>query len=196
MVIKEGENNFTNFSASSVGSGIISLTIPELVPGKKYTMSLADGLKGRSGVEFTDVTPIEFTASSVPTYSGNITLSQGNKITAKAEVTPAAGDTVTLIAAAYKGDKLSGVVSVSGSGEIVTPELDMSSSDKTNAWVVSEKYGVIKSTTRPERYADSFYHQAKFEKESFSLNGVYQQGDGFAADVSYTGPMRKAQAVI
>ena len=193
--IKEGEEEFTDFTASAVGN-IISITIPELAKGKKYSLSLNAGAMSKDGVEFADIIPIEFYAGNIGSSSGNITYTQGSKITAKAELSPETGDELTLVAASYKGDKIVQVLSKTGNGAVATEAFDMSKAENIKAWVISEKYGVIKSGARPERYEDVLNHQSVMGTKSFSLNGVYQSGEGFVLDMSYIGGRRKAVAVI
>lgn len=199
-------NDFNDFSAEKKGT-LITVRIPQLEKKVKYSISLKDNLKSSDGVKFSDVIPIEFSAYSGNSEAGSIVFKDesGNPVTsiskapsvcAASEITAESGDNVTVTAAVYENGVLTGIESASGNGEVTTAPVAVSSGSRLNAWVVSAKYGILRSGALPKNDDDVLYIPAKNVTESFALNGVYQEVGGFLIDMSYTGAKRRAAAVM
>ncbi len=199
--ISENGNSFTEFTASKSGDEI-TITIPTLEKNVSYEISLSENATDSNGTLFSDVVPIKFSAHSGEGASSKITLkdNSGNEISslagksaicASAVLTPAQGDTLTLVVSAYNGDVIKSVQSVSGNSNVTTPILDITSANCVKAWVVSEKYGVLTRTSLPDNADEMIFYPA-IEGSNYALNSVYYETDKFVLDTSYTGKKRKA----
>ena len=188
-------NDFNDFSAEKKGT-LITVRIPQLEKKVKYSISLKDNLKSSDGVKFSDVVPIEFSAYSGNSEAGGIvfkdesgnpvtSISKASSVCTASEITAESGDNVTVTAAVYENGVLTGIESASGNGEVTTAPVAVSSGAKLNAWVVSAKYGILRSSALPKNDEDVLYSPAKNVTESFALNGVYQEIGGFLIDMKY-----------
>jgi len=203
--IKADGRSFSGFTATQTGK-TVTIDIPKLDKGVKYSLTIEEGAKGASGTIFSDIIPIEFSAydsrSTVKSVifkdeSGNeITdISQCSKVKATADINAESGDNATVIIASYKDGVMTEVVSESGTGYIETQTVSTASQETIYALVMSDKYGVIAHKVMNDGKDDILYHPA-VKGTSFSLNGVYQDDDGFVLDMNYSGAKRRAFAVV
>ena len=202
--ITEDGADFRSFEAETKGN-IIYITIPELKKTSEYELMLREGLKSSDSVEFTDIVPIKFSAYDAGSTAGDIKFTDagGSEITsakgevfAKSDVTSESGDTVTLVAAAYKDGIMTDIAAASGNGGITITGLDADAHTPVKAWVFSEKSGFIRRKNLPDNDEDILYDSTLHSAQSFSLNGVYQDSSGFILDMSYSGSNRLAVVIV